>query len=340
MAQGPTYNMTRIRAAITGVGGYVPDYVLTNQELETMVETSDEWITSRTGIKERRILKGENQGVSVLGIKAVEDLLRKTKTDPREIDLIIFATVTADMTFPATANIVATAVGAVNAFSFDMSAACSGFIYALTTGSTFIESGRYKKVIVIGGDKMSAIMDYTDRTTCIIFGDGAGCVLLEPTTEEVGVMDSIHKSDGNGETYLHMKAGGSRRPASKETVASRQHYVYQEGAAVFKFAVTNMADVAAQIVERNKLQPDEISWLVPHQANKRIIDATANRVGINEDKVMMNIERYGNTTAGTIPLLLWDYEKQLKKGDNLILAAFGGGFTWGSVYVKWAYNSN
>lgn len=331
--------MTKIRAAITGVGGYVPDYILTNQELETIVETSDEWITTRTGIKERRILKGENKGVSVLGIEAIKDLLAKTKTDPKEIDLIIFATVTADMTFPATANIVATAVGAVNAFSFDMSAACSGFIYGLTTGANFIESGRYKKVIVVGGDKMSAILDYTDRTTCIIFGDGAGCVLLEPTTEDVGVIDSIHKSDGNGESYLHMKAGGSRLPASHATVDARHHFVYQEGAAVFKFAVTNMADVAAQIVERNNLKSDDIAWLVPHQANKRIIDATANRVGIHEDKVMMNIARYGNTTGGTIPLLLWDYEKQLKKGDNLILAAFGGGFTWGSVYVKWAYNS-
>jgi 3-oxoacyl-[acyl-carrier-protein] synthase-3 len=331
--------MTKTRAAITGVGGYVPDYILTNQELETMVETSDEWITTRTGIKERRILKGDNVGVSVLGIEAIKNMLAKTKTDPKEIDLIIFATVTADMTFPATANIVATAVGATNAFSFDMSAACSGFIYALTTGATFIESGRYKKVIVVGGDKMSAILDYTDRTTCIIFGDGAGCVLLEPTTEEVGIMDSIHKSDGGGEAYLHMKAGGSRMPASHSTVDNRQHFVYQEGAAVFKFAVTNMADVAAQVVERNKLTSDDIAWLVPHQANKRIIDATASRVGIPEAKVMMNIERYGNTTGGTIPLLLWDYEKKLKKGDNLILAAFGGGFTWGSVYVKWAYDS-
>lgn len=331
--------MTKIRASITGVGGYVPDYILTNKELETMVETTDEWITTRTGIKERRILKGENKGVSILGIEAVKDLIAKTKIDPKEIDLLIFATVTADMTFPATANIVATAVGAVNAFSFDMSAACSGFLYALTTGATFIESGRYKKVVVIGGDKMSAILDYTDRTTCIIFGDGAGCVLLEPTTENVGVIDSIHKSDGSGETYLHMKAGGSRMPASSSTVEARQHYVYQEGAAVFKFAVTNMAEVSAQIVEKNKLKPEEITWLVPHQANKRIIDATANRVGITQDKVMMNIERYGNTTAGTIPLLLWDYEKKLKKGDNLILAAFGGGFTWGAVYVKWAFNS-
>lgn len=331
--------MNKIRAAITGVGGYVPDYVLTNAELETMVETSDEWITSRTGIKERRILKGENQGVSVLGIGAMKDMLAKTKIDPKEIDCVIFATVTADMTFPATANIVATSVGATNAFSFDMGAACSGFLYALTTGASFIQSGMYKKVVVIGGDKMSAILDYTDRTTCIIFGDGAGCVLLEPTTEAVGVMDAILKSDGAGEAYLHMKAGGSRKPASFETVEARQHFVYQEGSTVFKFAVTNMADVAAQIAERNHLKPGDISWLVPHQANKRIIDATANRVGISEDKVMMNIERYGNTTAGTLPLLLWDYEKKLQKGDNLILAAFGGGFTWGAVYVKWAYNS-
>ena len=331
--------MNKIRAAITGVGGYVPDYILTNKELETMVETSDEWITTRTGIKERRILKGENQGVSVMGIAAVKDMLAKTKTDPKEIDLIIFATVTADMTFPATANIVATAVGAVNAFSFDMGAACSGFIFGLATGASYIQSGMYKKVIVIGGDKMSAIMDYTDRTTCIIFGDGAGCVLLEPTTEDVGVMDSLLRSDGSGEAYLHMKAGGSRTPASHESVDKRMHFVYQAGSAVFKFAVTNMADVSAEIASRNNLNAQNLHWLVPHQANKRIIDATAERVGITEDKVMMNIERYGNTTAGTIPLLLWDYEKKLKKGDNLILAAFGGGFTWGAVYVKWAYNS-
>jgi 3-oxoacyl-[acyl-carrier-protein] synthase III len=331
--------MNKIRAAITGVGGYVPDYVLTNKELETMVETSDEWITSRTGIKERRILKGEDKGVSVLGIEAVRDMLAKTRIDPKEIDLLIFATVTADMTFPATANIVATSVGAVNAFSYDMGAACSGFLYALTTGATFIESGRYKKVVVIGGDKMSAIVDYTDRKTCIIFGDGAGCVLLEPTTEDVGIIDSLLRSDGSGETYLHMKAGGSRRPASAATVEARQHFVYQEGAAVYKFAVTNMAEAAAQVAQRNNLSPDDITWLAPHQANKRIIDATAERVGISEDKIMMNIERYGNTTAGTIPLLLWDYEKQLKKGDNIIMAAFGGGFTWGAIYLKWAYNS-
>jgi 3-oxoacyl-[acyl-carrier-protein] synthase-3 len=330
--------MNKIRAAITGVGGYVPDYILTNKELETMVDTSDEWITTRTGIKERRILKGENKGVSVMGIAAVNDMLAKTKTDPKEIDCIIFATITPDLTFPATANIVATAVGAINAFSFDLAAACSGFLYALSTGSSFIQSGMYKKVIVIGGDKMSAILDYTDRTTCIIFGDGAGCVLLEPTTEEVGVMDTILKSDGTGEAYLNLKAGGSRLPASHDTVERRLHYVYQEGAAVYKFAVTNMAEVAAQVAERNKLTSETISWLVPHQANKRIIDAAAGRVGISDDKVMMNIQRYGNTTAGTIPLLLWDYEKKLKKGDNLILAAFGGGFTWGAIYVKWAYD--
>lgn len=332
--------MQKIRAAITGVGGYVPDYILTNKELETMVDTNDEWIVSRTGIKERRILKGENQGVSVMGIAAVKDMLAKTKVDPKDIDCIIFATITPDLTFPAASNIVASAVGATNAFSYDLAAACSGFIYGLTTGASFIESGRFKKVVVIGGDKMSAILDYTDRATCIIFGDGAGCVLLEPTTEEVGVMDAILRSDGAGEAYLHMKAGGSRMPASHETVDKRLHYVYQEGSAVFKFAVTNMADVAAQVAERNHLTAETITWLVPHQANKRIIDATANRVGITDDKVMMNIERYGNTTAGTIPLLLWDYEKKLHKGDNLIIAAFGGGFTWGAVYVKWAYDGN
>jgi 3-oxoacyl-[acyl-carrier-protein] synthase-3 len=331
--------MSKIRAAITGVGGYVPDYVLTNKELETIVETTDEWITTRTGIKERRILKGENQGVSVLGIKAVEELIKKTKVDPKEIDVLIFATVTADMTFPATANIVSTAVGATNAFSYDLGAACSGFLYALATGASFIQSGMYKKVVVVGGDKMSAILDYTDRTTCIIFGDGAGAVLLEPTTEDVGIMDASMKSDGAGEKYLHMKAGGSRMPATHETVDKKQHFVYQEGSTVFKFAVTNMADIAADVAERNHLKSEDITWLVPHQANKRIIDATANRVGITEDKVMMNIERYGNTTSGTIPLLLWDYEKKLKKGDNLLLAAFGGGFTWGAIWVKWAYNS-
>jgi 3-oxoacyl-[acyl-carrier-protein] synthase III len=331
--------MTNIRAAITGVGGYVPDYILTNKELETMVETSDEWITSRTGIRERRILKGDNQGVSVMGTAAVKDLLKKTNTDPKDIDLILFATVTPDMTFPATANLVASNVGAVNAFSYDMGAACSGFIYALTTGAMYIESGRYKKVIVIGGDKMSSIINYKDRTTCIIFGDGAGAVLLEPTTEDVGIVDSLHRTDGVGEQYLKMPAGGSRMPASHKTVDSNGHYVLQEGSAVFKFAVTNMADISAKIMERNNLKGEDIAWLAPHQANKRIIDATSSRMGITDDRVMMNIEKYGNTTAGTIPLLFWDYEKQLKKGDKIIIAAFGGGFTWGSIYLKWAYNS-
>jgi 3-oxoacyl-[acyl-carrier-protein] synthase-3 len=332
--------MTRIHAAITGVGGYVPDYILTNKELETMVETSDEWIVSRTGIKERRILKGEGLGTSYMGIKAVAELLKKTNTRPEEVELIICATVTPDMPFPATANLIAEGVGAKNSFGYDISAACSGFIFALTTGAKFIEAGTYKKVIVVGGDKMSSIINYQDRTTCIIFGDGCGAVMLEPTTEEVGILDSLHRSDGSGEQYLNMKAGGSRRPASHETVDSKLHYIYQEGATVFKFAVTNMADISAKLMEKNHLKGEEIAWLVPHQANKRIIDATANRVGIPDERIMMNIERYGNTTAGTIPLLLWDYEKQLKKGDNLILAAFGGGFTWGAVYVKWAYSAN
>jgi 3-oxoacyl-[acyl-carrier-protein] synthase-3 len=330
--------MSKLRAAITGIHGYVPDYVLTNKELETMVDTTDEWITSRTGIKERRILKGENQGVSVMATEAVKGLLKKTNTNAADIDLIICCTVTPDLVFPATANIVSNNVGAVNAFSYDIMAACSGFIYGLTTGSQFIETGKYKKVIVIGGDKMSSIIDYTDRATCIIFGDGAGAVLLEPTEEEVGVMDSILRSDGSGEKHLHQKAGGSRLPASEETLKNKEHFVYQEGSAVFKFAVTNMADVAAEIMEKNNLTSDDVKYLVPHQANKRIIDATANRMGVGEEKVMLNIERYGNTTSGTIPLCLHDYESQLKKGDNLILAAFGGGFTWGSIYIKWAYD--
>jgi 3-oxoacyl-[acyl-carrier-protein] synthase-3 len=331
--------MNKIRAAITGVGGYVPDYILTNHELETMVETNDEWITSRTGIKERRILKGEGLGTSHMATAAVKELLAKTKTDPKEVDLIICATITPDLPFPATANLVADQVGAINSFSYDLSAACSGFLYALTTGAKYVESGTHKKVIVIGGDKMSSIINYKDRTTCIIFGDGCGAVLLEPTTENVGVMDSILKSDGSGVEYLFMQAGGSRMPATHASVEANLHYVHQEGAAVFKFAVTNMADVSAQIMERNQLKGDDVAWLAPHQANKRIIDATANRMNITDDKVMMNIEKYGNTTAGTIPLLLWDYEKRLKKGDNVIIAAFGGGFTWGSIYLKWAYNS-
>ncbi len=330
--------MSNIRAAITGVQGFVPEYVLTNQELETMVETNDEWILSRTGIKERRILKGENQGTSVLGTEALKGLLKKTNTDPSEIDLIICATTTPDMLFPATANIIANKVGAKNAFGYDISAACSGFLYALVTGSQFIETGKYRKVVVIGADKMSSIVDYEDRTTCIIFGDGGGAVLLEPTEENLGIMDSILKTDGSGEVHLHMKAGGSRKPATVETIAAREHYVYQEGAAVFKFAVTNMADVSAEIMTKNNLKSEDINWLVPHQANKRIIDATANRMGIGPEKVMLNIQKYGNTTSGTIPLCLWDYEPLLKKGDNLILSAFGGGFTWGSIYLKWAYD--
>ena len=330
--------MTKIRAKISGVNGWVPDYVLTNKELETIVDTTDEWITSRTGIKERRILKGEGQGTSILGIEAVKGLLEKTNTDPSEIDLLICATTTPDMMFPATANIIADAIGAKNAFSYDLQAACSGFIYAVTTGSQFIETGKYKKVVVVGADKMSSIIDYNERTTCIIFGDGGGAVLLEPTEENVGIMDSILRSDGSGAQHLHMKAGGSRKPASHETVDNREHYVYQEGSAVFKFAVTNMADVSAEIMAKNNLQGEDVTWLVPHQANKRIIDATARRMEIGEEKVMLNIHKYGNTTSGTIPLCLWDYESQLKKGDNLILAAFGGGFTWGSIYLKWAYD--
>jgi 3-oxoacyl-[acyl-carrier-protein] synthase-3 len=327
--------MNKINAAITGVFGYVPPYILTNKELEGMVDTNEEWIVSRTGIQERRILKGEDMGTSVMGIEAVKGLLEKTGTRPEDVDLLICATVTPDMPFPATANIIASAVGAINAFSYDINAACSGFLYGLVTGSKFIESGSHKKVIVVGGDKMSSIIDYTDRSTCIIFGDGAGAVLLEPNTEGLGVIDSIWLSDGAGAEYLHQKAGGSRRPASHETVDARQHFVYQEGQAVYKFAVTNMADVSARIMEQNGLVADDIAWLVPHQANKRIIDATANRMGIGPEKVMLNIHKFGNTTAGTLPLCLWDYEDQLNKGDLLVLSAFGGGFTWGAVLVRW-----
>lgn len=328
--------MDKLRAMVTGIHGYVPEYRLTNKELESLVDTNDEWIMSRTGIKERRILKGENQGTSVLGIEAVKGLLEKTGTDPMDVELIICATVTPDMPFPATANIIADKVGAKNSFSFDIGAACSGFLYALQLGAQFIQAGTHKKVVVVGADKMSSIVDYQDRTTCILFGDGAGAVLLEPTTENLGIIDAILKADGSGENFLHMKAGGSRRPATLETVANREHFAYQEGTSVFKFAVTNMADVSAEVMERNGLTGDDIAWLVPHQANKRIIDATANRMGVGPEKVMMNIERYGNTTAATIPLCLWEYENQLKKGDNLILAAFGGGFTWGAIYMKWA----
>ncbi|GEO23383.1 beta-ketoacyl-ACP synthase III [Cyclobacterium qasimii] len=326
------------RAVITGVHGWVPEYVLDNKELETMVDTNDEWITSRTGIKERRILKGENQGTSVIGTAAVKGLLEKTNTNPEDIDLIICATVTPDMLFPATANIIADNVGAKNSYSFDISAACSGFLYALTIGSKFIETGAHKKVIIIGADKMSSIVNYQDRSTCIIFGDGGGAVLLEATEEDLGIMDSMLHTDGSGANYLRIEAGGSKKPATIDSVTAREHYVFQEGSTVFKFAVTNMADVSAQIMKKNNLTPDDIAWLVPHQANKRIIDATAKRMGVGPEKVMLNIEKYGNTTAGTLPLCLWDYESKLKKGDNLILAAFGGGFTWGAVYLKWGYD--
>jgi 3-oxoacyl-[acyl-carrier-protein] synthase-3 len=330
--------MSRITAAITAVHGYVPDYILTNQELETMVDTNDEWIITRTGIKERRILKGEGLGTSDLAVPAVEALLKKRGIGADEIDLIVFCTTTPDMPFPATANILGNKIGAKNAWGFDLQAACSGFIYGLTVGAQFIETGKHQKVLVVGADKMSSMINYEDRATCIIFGDGCGCVLLEPDTEGFGVVDSILRSDGAGVQYLHQKAGGSVKPATHATVDAKEHFAYQEGQAVFKFAVTNMADVAAEVMERNNLKSDDVSWLVPHQANKRIIDATANRCGLPADKVIVNIERYGNTTNGTIPLCLWEWEDKFKKGDNLILAAFGGGFTWGSVYVKWAYD--
>jgi 3-oxoacyl-[acyl-carrier-protein] synthase-3 len=331
--------MEKTRAAITGVFGYVPDYVLTNKELEVMVDTTDEWIQSRTGIQERRILKGEGKGTSDMGAAAVLGLLAKKGIDASEIDLLICATTTPDMQFPATANIITDKIGAKNAFGFDINAACSGFIYALTTAAKFIEAGSYKKIVVVGGDKMSSIINYEDRTTCIIFGDGAGAVLLEPSTDENGIIDSILKSDGSGRIHLHQKAGGSAKPASHETVDAKEHFVYQEGQSVYKFAVTNMAEVSAEIMEKNHLVADDIAWLVPHQANKRIIDATASRMGIGSEKVMLNIHRYGNTTNGTIPLCLWEWESQLKKGDNIILAAFGGGFTWGAVYIKWGYDT-
>jgi len=329
--------MSKIRAAITGIGGYVPEYVLTNDELSRMVDTTDEWIMTRIGIKERRILKGECKGTSELAVKAVEDLLRKTNTKPEEIDLLICATVTPDMTFPATANIISDKVNIKNAFSFDINAACSGFLYSVVTASKYIESGSYKKVIVVGADKMSSMIDYTDRATCPIFGDGAGAIMLEPTTEEVGIMDSILKTDGAGRVHLHQKAGGSVLPASHETVDARQHYVYQEGQPVFKWAVSKMADISLEIMEKNNLKAEDIAWLVPHQANMRIIDATANRMKLSKEKVMINIEKFGNTTSGTLPLCLWEWESKLKKGDNIILTTFGGGFTWGAIYLKWAY---
>lgn len=331
--------MQKLTAAITCVGGYVPEYRLTNQILETMVDTTDEWIRTRTGIDERRILKGEGLGSSDMAVEAVNELLKKRGIAATEIDCVICATVTPDMVFPATANVICDKTGMINAFSYDISAACSGFLYALTTGSALVESGRYKKVIIIGVDKMSSIIDYSDRATCIIFGDGAGAVLLEPSADDYGVLDSILKSDGNGRQFLHMKAGGSVKPATVETVLAKEHYVYQEGQAVFKFAVKGMADVSYELMQRNNLTADDIAWLVPHQANLRIIDATASRMNLPKEKVMINIQKYGNTTAGTIPLCLWDWEKQLKKGDNIVLAAFGGGFTWGATLVKWAYNS-
>lgn len=331
--------MTKIRAAITGVGAWVPETVLSNQDLEKMVDTTDEWIQSRTGVKERRILKGEKQGCSVLCVNAINNLIEKTGIDPLSVEVVIIASVTPDYIFPSTANLVCTRAGLKNAWGFDLAAACSGFLYALTTGIQFIESGRHKRVIVVGADKMSSIVDYKDRATCIIFGDGGGAVLLEPTTENVGVMDYILHSDGTGFTHLHMLSGGSVSPSTHETVDRGEHFVYQEGQAVFKHAVVNMAEVSAKIMEQNNLTGEDVAFLLPHQANKRICDATANRMGIGPEKMLMNIERYGNTTAATIPLLMHDYEKQFKKGDNIILAAFGGGFTWGSVYLKWAYDT-
>jgi 3-oxoacyl-[acyl-carrier-protein] synthase-3 len=326
-----------LKAAITGVHGYVPEDIMTNADLEKIVETNDEWITTRTGIKQRHILKGEGLGTSFMAAEAVKGLLKKTDTDPKEVDLVICATVTPDYFFPSTANLVCTQVGIPNIGSFDILAACSGFLYALSTGAQFIESGKYKKVVVIGADKMSSIIDYTDRTTCVLFGDGAAAVMLEPTTEQNGLMDFLLHSDGSGEEHLIMRGGGSKNPASHQTIDNQWHYIKQEGQSVFKFAVTKMADTAAEIMEKNNLKGEDVDWLVPHQANKRIIDATANRMNIGSDKVMLNIQNYGNTTAATIPLCLWDYESQLKKGDNLILAAFGGGFTWGSAYIKWSY---
>tara|TARA_Y100000991_G_scaffold208415_1_gene187404 strand:+ start:35 stop:1033 length:999 start_codon:yes stop_codon:yes gene_type:complete len=331
--------MTKLRAAITSVHGYVPEYVLSNQELETMVDTNDEWITTRTGIKERRILKGEGLASSDLGVGAIKGLLHKRGIAAEEIDCIICATATPDMMFPSTACIIADKIGAKNAFAYDLMAACSGFLFSIATASKYIETGDYKKIIVVGADKMSSIVDYTDRQTCIIFGDGAGAVLLEPNKDGLGVQDSIMKSNGEGRHFLRMTGGGSYRPASKETIKNKEHFIHQEGQTVFKFAVKGMADVSGEIMERNNLKGEDIAWLVPHQANKRIIDATANRMGVGMDKVMLNIQRYGNTTNGTIPLCLWEWENQLNKGDNLILAAFGGGFTWGSIYLKWAYDN-
>ncbi|MDA9144018.1 ketoacyl-ACP synthase III [Bacteroidia bacterium] len=326
----------KINAAITAVGGYVPETVLTNADLEKMVDTSDEWIRTRTGIHERRILKEEGKATSDMAARAILPMLEKKGIDPNEIDIIICATITGDYIFPATANVVADKIGATNAWGYDVSAACSGFLYALQTGAKFIESGTYKKVVVVGVDKMSAIIDYTDRNTCIIFGDGGGCVLLEPNEEGLGVIDAKLHSDGQGRNFLYQPAGGSLNPPTKETVEARQHYVYQEGKTVFKFAVTNMAEVSYEVMKRNNLSSDDVDWLVPHQANLRIIDATAERMGLDSSKVLINIQKYGNTTAGTLPLLLWDFQDKFKKGDNLILSTFGGGFTWGAIYLKWA----
>jgi 3-oxoacyl-[acyl-carrier-protein] synthase III len=330
--------MQKINAAITAVGGYVPEYRLTNAELETMMDTSDEWIQTRTGIKERRILKGEGKGSSDMAVEAVKNLLEKRGISPLEIEMVICATTTPDMQFPATANVICDKAGMTKAWGYDVNAACSGFIFALTVGAQFIETGRHKKVLVVGVDKMSSIMNYEDRTTSIIFGDGGGAVLLEPDTDGYGIIDSILRTDGSGRVFLHQKAGGSVKPASMETVMNKEHYVYQEGQAVFKFAVKNMADVAAEIMERNNLTAETVAWLVPHQANKRIITATAERMNLPAEKVMVNIERYGNTTNGTLPLCLWEWESKLHKGDNIVLAAFGGGFTWGATYIRWAYD--
>jgi len=329
--------MTKVRAAITAVHAWVPPDLLTNHDLTKLVDTNEEWIETRTGIKERHILKGEGLGSSDMAVQAILPLLKKRGISADEIELIICATTTPDMQFPATANIIADKIGAVNAWGYDVNAACSGFIFALTTATKFIETGTHKKVLVVGVDKMSSIIDYTDRATCVIFGDGGGAVLLEPNEEGNGIMDSILRVDGSGRAFLHQKAGGSVKPATLETVAAKEHFVYQEGQTVFKFAVTKMADVSAEIMEKNNLTADDISWLIPHQANKRIIDATARRMGLPDEKVTLNIERYGNTTNGTIPLCLWEWEKKFKKGDNIIIAAFGGGFTWGAIWIKWAY---
>jgi len=329
----------KIQAAITAVGGFVPETVLTNFDLEKMVDTTDEWIRTRTGIVERHILKEQGKASSDMAAKAVLGMLEKRGISPLEIDVIVLGTVTGDYVFPATANVLADKIGAKNAWRFDVAAACSGFLFSLETASRFIQSGAYKKVVVVGVDKMSAIVDYTDRNTCIIFGDGAGCVLLEPNEEGFGIVDSILKVDGSGREWLYQPAGGSMNPPSEETIRNKQHYVHQEGKTVFKFAVTNMADVSYSIMERNNLSGDDVQWLVPHQANLRIIDATAERMGLDKSKVLVNIQRYGNTTSGTLPLCLFDFEKQFKKGDNMILSTFGGGFTWGSIYLKWAYDS-